>query len=296
MKVLLTNHTLASLGGSETFTYALAKELHSRDNIDLHVYSRALGIISNKLKQEGISVGNSLGTDKYDVVLTSQASVVPYIDKIKGIKIQTCHGIYVPEERPDSRVDKYVSITEEVRDSLLKKNIQSTIITNGVDCERFNIKSPINKKVKSLLSLSQSADLNKMIARVCDKMGIKFTTLNKFVNPVFNVEDIINENDVVISLGRGVYESMACGRNVIILDKRPYIVGPAIGDGIINKDNINNYIKNNCSGRYSRRTFTENDLIKEILKYEPEYGEHNREYAVNNLNIIKKVDEYLKLI
>ena len=295
MKILLTNHTLASLGGSETFTYTLAKELHRREEINLHVYSRHLGIISNKLKEDGISVGNSMG-DGYDVILTSQAAIVPYLQSLKGLKIQTCHGIHVAEERPDNRVDKYVSISAEVKDSLLKKGIQSTLITNGVDCERFNVKSPINEHLTSILSLSQSAQLNQFLDRICRKMGLKFTSLNKFVNPVFNVEDIINEHDLVISLGRGVYESMACGRNVLILDRRPYIPGPAIGDGLIMGNNIVNFIKNNCSGRYSRRTFDENNLIQEILKYRKGYGEWNRQWAVENLNIKHKVNQYLELV
>lgn len=193
-------------------------------------------------------------------------------------------------------MNKYVSISEEVEKHLKVNGFESTIIRNGIDCNRFTPKRKLNNNVKRILSLAQSDELNKMIYNVCRKLNIEFMSLNKFINPIFNVEDWINSADLVISLGRGVYESMACGRNVIILDKRPYINRPAIGDGMITNENINDFISFNCSGRYSNKVFTEIDIENEIIKYSPILGEFNREYALNNFNIKHQVDKYLNLI
>lgn len=295
MKILLTNHSLSTLGGSETFTYTMAKELASREDIELEVYSPKLGIISDKLTQEGIKTTKQFSQNEYDLILASQVSTVRRLGNIKGLKVQTCHGVHVSEEKPEKGVDKYVAISQEVHDSLKKVNIESTIINNGVDCERFKPVNPLNPEVKQILSLSQSAELNKMIENVCNKMGIKLVALNKFKNPIFDVENIINDSDLVISLGRGVYESMACGRNVLILDKRPYIPGKPIGDGMIIKDNVTEFLQNNCSGRFSRREFDEMAIIQEIKNYNPLQGEANRQYALEHLNIKTKVDDYLKL-
>ena len=192
-------------------------------------------------------------------------------------------------------MDSYVSISEEVEKHLTKLRFKSTIIHNGINCDRFKPIKPINKNIKSILSLAQSDVLNNKIRKVCDKMGIKLYCLNKFKNPIFNVENMINEVDMVISLGRGAYESMACGRNVMILDKRPYINKPPLGDGLLTEDNISDIIKNNCSGRFSNTIYDENMIEKEIMKYDSKLGDFCREYALNSLNIKYQVDKYLKL-
>ena len=193
-------------------------------------------------------------------------------------------------------MNKYVAISEEVKNHLFSCGFNSIIIHNGVDCERFSPKKKINENVKKILSLTQSDYLNDMLKRVCTKMNIELICLNKFINPIFNVEDVINEVDLVISLGRGTFESMACGRNVIILDKRPYVDRPPIGDGIVTRENIDNYIKNNCSGRFTNKVFGEVEIEAEIQKYDYRLGEFCREYALENFNIKKQVNKYISLI
>ena len=295
MKVLVTNNTLGGLGGSETYAYTLIKELHSRKDITVHAFSKSLGVIANKLNQEGIKVISTVGDD-YDLILSSHNSTTPFILKNKGLKIQTCHGVYPALEQPANGLDRYISISEEVQKHLTVKGKESEIIFNGVDCNRFKPVNPLNDEVKSILSLSHSEELNNTLKVICSKLGITLTCLNKYRNPVFHVEEMMNRADMVITLGRGAYEAMACGRNVMILDKRPYIKKPPLGDGLIDGDNVNDFMKNNCSGRFSNRIFNAEDIEKEILRYDPKYGEFSREFAINNLNIIEQANKYLKLL
>ncbi len=294
MKILVTNNTLANLGGSETYTYALIKELSKRKDIQLDAFSQHIGLVGNKLKSEGISVINNI-KDEYDLILASHTSTTQLITEFGGKKIQTCHGVFLPLEQPFPGMDKYVSITKEVYDHLSNKGFESTIIYNGIDCDRFKPINPLNKKLKNVLSLVQNEDLNLLLAEVCKEMGYNFNRLNKFVNPVFNVEDLINQSDLVITLGRGAYESMACGRNVFVLDKRPYINKPPLGDGIITPENINNILENNCSGRYTNTIYDKEMIKNEFIKYDHRYGEFNRDFALENLNIEKQVDKYLNI-
>lgn len=294
MKVLVTNNTIRDLGGSETYAYAVIKELHRRPDIEVTGYSRALGYLSNLLRLDGVNIINKVELD-YDLVLASHTSTIPAIFNVTGTKIQTCHGIYPALEQPHRMVDKHVSISNEVKVHLSNKGFASEIIHNGIDCERFSPIKPLNKKLKNILSLSQSSDLNILLQKVCDSLGLNLVTLNKFKNPIFNVETEINNADLVISLGRGVYESMACGRNVLILDKRPYIPKPPLGDGLITDKNIDDFILNNCSGRFTNTVFSEQNIIDEIMKYDYRLGEFTREYALKNLNIITQMDKYLNL-
>lgn len=297
MKVLVTNNTLRDLGGSETAAYALIDELNKRKDIQVFGFSPNIGYIGDLLKNKGIVISNNISiVDKYDLILASHLSTIEYVRNLSGFKIQTCHGVFMPIEQPARGMNKYVAISEEVMNHLSSLGYDSTIIHNGVDCERFMPKNKINENVRTILSLAQSDELNRIIKKVCDKMGIKLFTLNKFINPIFNVEDHINQSDLVISLGRGAFESMACGRNVIVLDKRPYVNRPPIGDGLITKDNIDNILKNNCSGRYSNKIYTEVEIENEIKKYDYKLGDFCREYALENFNIVKQVDKYLSLL
>ncbi|MCX6766045.1 MAG: glycosyltransferase, partial [Candidatus Moranbacteria bacterium] len=93
--------------------------------------------------------------------------------------------------------------------------------------------------------------------------------------------------DIVVSLGRGAIEAMACGRNVIIYD----IHG---GDGLINEDNFFEIRKNNFSGRRFRINYNVNKFKEEILKYNPRIGEKLRKLVLreNSKNaILKKIED-----
>lgn len=296
MKILVTNNTLGGLGGSETYAYALIKELHTRGDIQVDGFSKNIGLIGKVLMNEGVNIITNITSNDYDLILASHNSTVPYIKNLKGLKIQTCHGIYPDLEQPVSGVDRYISISQEVKDHLQKKHLDSDIIHNGINCDRFKPKKSINKNIKNVLSLSHSEPLNQIFKKICDKHDLNLVCLNKYKNPVFSVEDVINESDIVITLGRGAYESMACGRNVMVLDKRPYINKPPIGDGILTESNIENSLLNNCSGRFSNKVFNEKMIEEELMKYDPKNGEFSREYALEHLNIMKQADKYINLL
>lgn len=294
MKILVTNNTLKGIGGSETYAYALINELNNREGIEVHGFSKNIGLISEKLRQIGVKI-TTTPIDEYDLVLASHTSTIRFIKNFNAVKIQTCHGVYPKVEQPIKGVDIYVSISDEVKNHLKMNGYESKIIHNGVDCDRFKPLNSINKDLKRILSLSHSESLNNDIRLICNKLNIEFKTLNKYKNPIFNVEDEINKSDMVITIGRGVYESMACSRNVLILDERHYLDKPPLGDGLVTPHNISDFIKNNCSGRYSGVIFDSKLIEESIRRYDPTLGDDNRDYVVNNLNIKSKVDEYLKL-
>jgi len=94
-----------------------------------------------------------------------------------------------------------------------------------------------------------------------------------------------------VSLGRGAYEAMACGRNVLVFDSRHYM--GLLGDGFLTEENLEEAKRCNCSGRAFGKKFDVQSLIKEMKKYNPEQGDFNREHALENMNIQKQVERYL---
>ena len=95
---------------------------------------------------------------------------------------------------------------------------------------------------------------------------------------IFNVEDKINEADIVIGIGRIIYESLSCGRNGLVFDLREYQGN--LGDGMVTPDNVDNFITDNFSGRYNNKSFSLEKLVEELKKYDSTYS--------NFLEIISK--------
>lgn len=296
MKILVGNNGLGLPGGSETYTYALIEELVKKGHNVTAVGQHGPGLISKKLEELGVSCFFKPISGKYDLILLSHSSSINLAKDAIGFKVQTCHGIYPALEQPVTGMNAYVAISEEVHTHLKTLGYESTVIRNGINCNRYKPIKPINEKLRTVLSLAHSDAANNIITQACKIANVNLIINNKFKAWKWEVDEIINNADLVISLGRGAYESMAAGRNVIIFDHRGYMKSPAIGDGIITRNNVTHYLQNNCSGRYSKKPFNADTLSKEILKYDKQHGQDLRDYALKHLNIEKQADLYLQLL
>ena len=289
MKILVGNNFLRKTGGTENYTYTLALELKRKGhNVEYFTFER--GEISSLLEKAGIPF---MSGERYDLILANHYTVVeklcPY-----GYIIQTCHG-YIPLlEQPSSLADAFVSISSEVRDHLQSKGYDSTIIMNGIDCNRFRPERPVSPSLTSVLSLCQSDVANDFIRKCCESIGVKFLCSNKHTDNVWSIEKMINQCDLVIGLGRSAYDAMACGRCVLSYDFRDYM-GEFLGDGMLTPDNIQESLYCNCSGRGGRKKYDEKSFIEELGKYSPELANWSREFALKNLNIEKVVQQYISI-
>lgn len=288
LTILVANNSLDSLGGSETFTYTIIEELIKYPEIKVEYFTFRRGEVSNNI-EETLGV-EFMSLKKYDLILTNHNTCVDELYKF-GFVIQTCHGIYPKLEQPNSKADGFVSISQEVQNHLANRGFPSKIIFNSINLSRFYPKKDIAKKPTSILSLCHSEEANKVIENVCEGLNIKYLEAYKYKNPVWNIEDLINQADLVFGLGRSAYEAMACGRPVIVYDKRRYF--PSYGDGYV-KDILGLSLMNNCSGRYSKRFFSTNDLISEVKKYEPKDQFYFREFVKNELDVRKNIVKYIE--
>ena len=289
MKILVANHHLLKTGGTENYTYALALELKRRGH-DVEHFTVLKGNVSDILESKGIPY---MSSKKYDLILANHRPCVRKLQSY-GYVVQTCNGIVPTLEQPSRYADHYVSITEEVCSHLLSQDVKSSVILNGIDCERFSPQRPISEKLSCVLSLCQSDLLNKFIAKCCEQIGVRFLSCNKHTDNVWDLPEMINQADLVVGIGRSLYDAMACGRCVISYDMRTYI-NAAIGDGYLNADNFDEALENNCSGRKFRKCFDTEGFVQELLKYNPADGRWAREYALKHLNISHVADQYLSL-
>lgn len=290
MNILVANNHLYGPGGTENYTYALIEELVSRKhNVEYFTFKK--GSISNLIETRlGVKF---MSKGKYDLILANHNTCVNKLYKY-GYIVQTCHGIFPKLEQPSKNANVHVAISLEVHNYLRGLGFNSVLILNGINCDRFYPKVPIHDTLTSVLSLCQSNEANLFIKDCCEKLNVKFNCANKFdTTRTLNVEDYINEADLVVGIGRSAYDSFACGRCVISFDNRSYC-GPR-GDGYLTKDNIDLSLRYNISGRSTNRSFTKEQFINELRKYNASDGSFLRDYAVNNLNIKTKVNKYLSL-
>jgi len=149
MKILMTNNALDGFGGSEIFSYLIAKKLvelwHTVHIIPYHY--REETFLIKKLREAKINV--LTGTDElkenYDVIHCHHNNITNLINHFypDTPKIFVSHGRYFPVCIPnkDIQFKKIVCVSEEVK-SFLKQpafynGIPFEIINNPIDFDRF---------------------------------------------------------------------------------------------------------------------------------------------------------------
>jgi glycosyltransferase involved in cell wall biosynthesis len=285
MNILVSNHYLDSIGGSETFTFTIIEEL-VRLGHKVEYFTFTKGFVSSKIEKDlGVFF---MSHNNYDLILANHNTTVEELYR-KGFIIQTCHGIYPSLEQPSSKADAYVAISEEVQNHLAIRDCPSYLIHNSINLERFKPENKINKDLKNVLSLCHSDSANNFIEDICAELSLNFSKAYKYKNPVWSIEKEINRADMVIGLGRSAFEAMACGRPVIVFDNRKYF--KSYGDGYI-KDSIALSLKNNCSGRYSKNEYNKDKMVAEFNKYSASDSEFFRFFAQKEFDVTKNITKY----
>ncbi|WP_262249599.1 hypothetical protein [Parapedobacter soli] len=291
MSVLVGIYSLDHVGGAETYTCDLIKQLRSRDEIEVEFFAIKQGRLCDYLRDDlGVPF---MRKEKYDLILVTHNVTVEALYG-KGPIVQICHGAIMGLEFPSVYADFHVGISKEVCDSLERKGFDSVLVLNGLDLQQKRPERPLNPQLKKVLSLCQSEEANSLLRDVCRRLGVGFTAFNKHKNPTFHIEREINDADLVVGIGRSVYDAMACGRPCIVFDSRDYNGNK--GDGYLHPHLFNVFVEANCSGRYRNRHFSEDELIVEFTKYRPGDGERLRAIAEEQLDVAKTTDALLSTL
>jgi hypothetical protein len=169
---------------------------------------------------------------------------------------------------------------------IARKNEGAKVIHQPIDLERFRPTRAINKTPKTILYLCNPnyAEGRSIVAEAFKGFEVIYVD-----RPVFEIEKLIDKADVVVSLGRGCYEALAMGRNVISGDRRSYMPDFS-GGGMITEKNFENLLETNLSSRDNLIHFTPETLRKELEKYDPK-----RIISMERFNAETIADQYVKL-
>lgn len=271
-KILITNNHLVRYGGTETWVITMAKELEMMGH-NVGVYSKIKGGLYDTLKWKDDNPKD------YDLALINH-NVNMGVDA--KFKIFTSHGVIPELERPVAGADAYVAVSEEI--ALRYSDYNMLVIRNPINIYGTHAFNPPNKELHNILFMSNNPLLVLPIVKEATK-GYGLTVLSGGREMS---EPYIRNADLVITLGRGAYESLACGKNVLVYDYNG-------GDGLLNPLNIKEIRKNNCSGRRHSKQYTAPELRQEIERYNPYNAIEMRKYIVDNHDVRKIAAQYLEI-
>lgn len=322
MRILLGNHTLSLLAGSETWTYTLALQLKKLGHF-VACYSPSLGVIAHKLEKEGIRCYSDLSigrvklfsvvldeqtSHEYDVIIANHHSIVTALREkfVKTPIISTIHGIIhfhedgktLAPEHPalDAGVNQFIAVSEEVKDLLRGQySIDAQVVRNFIDVKRFgSLPAPKEKPLQFLINTNYSSrdDAPVVLIREAAKlMGAKVTAVGENFTATPEIDKAIADSDVVFGMGRSVLEGVAAGRLGIVLGRWGY-------GGVIHEGTYENIRRFNFSGRNAADTSlpTPEELAKEIEQYyQPTILEWGKNYIARDHNVAFAADEYIRL-
>lgn len=288
MNILLTNINLVIPGGTESWIKVMQRGLLSLGhNVD--VYTTAMGPFAKNLRYPIINDVSMLKPE-YDLILCNHTIPTENIKAIKGYKINTCHG-KLQVELCSPYADAYVTVSKELQE-FIKTNmgVQTELISNPVIINE-NVKFP--EVVKRVYSLCQNNELNSRLTSLCALNNIDFSCNNKFnSDAIMDSTEKIRESDVVISIGRGVYEAMAEGKGVVVLDSRDY--QGLLADGCLGPENFEKSYENNCTGRSFRILPTDEQIVCWI-KEAPKFSSFLYNIAKDRFDVNIVINKYLSI-
>ena len=286
MDILLTNRTLETPGGSETWLMTMATEL-IRKGHNVHVYTP--GSYKLILGQTSRQLNVHRDGNEYDLGLVNHIPVVPeHILASCEKVIHTRHGIIPSIEQPREGADAYVGVSEESVRYNESIGYESSVIRNGIDLSRFPLREKPPTELRSVLLLSNNADrtFHRMLEEALPEANVN--AIGRSFGQVTDVRPMMEHADLVVSLGRGCYEAMAMGTPVLVAD----IKG---GDGLATIESLPDFRQNNCSGRFGKNRITVAWLKTVLAGYDPSIGPALRDYVEINNNVEHTAEQYLEL-
>ena len=275
LNVLITNHHLSGLTGSENLTLTLAKELSNQGHL-VTVYSKFLNPQNLKNIEKSVKFVDDLNCIKNELF-----DIAHVHHNISAIEIRNAfhklpmvvysQGVTPFLEQPtsfDVQVSRYLALSEEIRENLKNYNIENNkiqIVKNLIDVDKFTNNSSANKFPISALVINRNIDAEKenIIKTACEQLNIYV----EFVGGIFGevsqdeLKVKIEMSDLVFSVGRGALEAMIGKRAVIVFNRQG-------ADGMVLPETYEEISKNNFSGRRYAKNYTISELAEEIKKYD----------------------------
>lgn len=276
MRILLTNHILDPLAGSELYVHDVAQTLLERGHTPI-VYSPVLGDAADMIRRHGIAVVDDLNqiAAAPDLIHAQHhLSTMAALSHFRATPaVYVCHGwlpwIETPPRHPC--ILHYVIVSEILWERLISENgiprEAITHIPNFVDLTRFQPRAGLNARPqRALLFCNHASDYNfgAVVRRACEQSGIPLDIVGlSNGNPIRQPEAILHDYDLIFARGRAAMESIATGAAVIL-------VGPEGAGELMMTTNWEWNFRHNFGLRALSKPVTEAWLTAQISRYDAE--------------------------
>jgi hypothetical protein len=275
LRVLITNTTLATRTGTETYVRDLALGLLRRGHSPV-VYSPETGEIARELRKATVPVVEDLSTlavAPHVIHGNQSAELMTALLNFPGVPgIFFCHSwigwANAPPRFP--RLLRYVAVDETCRDRLaLEHGIvedRLRVLLNAVDLERFSPRNqPLPSVPRRALVFSNTANESthlKAVREACQRAGIELDVVGAEANTSSSApETLLGQYDLVFAKARCALESMAVGAAVVLCDM--FGSGPLVTTGELER-----LRRLNFGMRSLREPINAEVLGREIARYD----------------------------
>lgn len=231
LRILITNHDLSQVGGSQLYTLELATALRDLGHQPV-VFSTRPGLVSDQLRRATIPVVTRLEQigEPPDVIhghhLLETAAAVLGFPGVSAIFV--CHGWFPWQEEPPRlpRVRRYLAVDRLRRERLVSEHgippQQVEVLPNFVDLQRFDGGSIRPDAPRRALILSNGTRNGGWVASVraaCAAAGLPLDVVGIGEgNAVADTATLLPAYDLVFARGRAAMEAAASGAFVVLCD------------------------------------------------------------------------------
>lgn len=251
MRILMANHDMEYLGGTQVWLRQIHDVLADEHDVDVYVHRGKV--------PDGIRAYTAGA--RYDLALINHFPAFRDLRKADITKrIVTCHGVIPAEEWPSPGSDAYVSVSEAVQQHI---PYRSTVIRNPIDPNRFTPSSAPGAVLRKVAFVSNRQGAAKpLIEAACALLPDVELRIVGMNNGIANPEIVYNWADLVIGIARTAMEALACERNVIAFDYMGM-------HGLVTEENMAQMREHNFGGHAQGSWPTPEELATEITRYDP---------------------------
>lgn len=177
--------------------------------------------------------------------------VLQFVERSVGV----CHGI-IPDEKPiDGRVDRWVFVSEGVRNHW---DVPGEIVRQPIDTFFWRPNRDTDARTGGAVRFSYRRNGLPYAEKVSTKLGFAFKHVHS-ASPD-QAREILQNAQLVFASGRAALEAMACGAPTVIYDNRSAYQPPLLGEYIPSQ------MRQSYSGRRGIANPNEKQLVEVITK------------------------------
>jgi hypothetical protein len=275
LRVLITNMSLATRSGTETYVRDLAIGLVRRGHTPI-VYSTYLGEPAVELRAATVMVVDNLRAIAAppDVIHGHHhpETVTALLYFPAAPAVFCCHDRMSVRDTPprSERILRYVAVDDTCRDRLVYEEgipeDRVAVLRNGVDLERFRARPPLPPRPRRALVFSHYASEHTylpVVRTACERAGVSLDVIGMASgNPSARPEEALGQYDLVFAKARCALEALAVGAAVVLCGRGG--AGP-----MVTAADFERLRRLNFGMRTLTQPLCPEALLREITRYDP---------------------------